>query len=50
MKRHFILGIMAVAALASCNKSEVLNQESLNEKGITFSAYVGKPNQTKLPL
>lgn len=47
MKRHFILGIMAVAALASCNKSEVLNQESLNEKGITFSAYVGKAAQTK---
>lgn len=47
MKRHFILGIMAVAALASCNKSEVLNQESLNEKGITFSAYAGKATQTK---
>ena len=47
MKRHFILGIMAVAALASCNKSEVLHQESLNEKGITFSTYAGKATQTK---
>ena len=47
MKKHFILGIMAVAALASCNKSEVLNQESLTEKGIAFDAYVGKPVQTK---
>lgn len=47
MKRHFILGIMALAALASCSKSEVLTQESMEEKGITFSAYVGKPAQTK---
>lgn len=47
MKRHFILGIMALAALVSCSKSEVLNQESLNEKGITFSAYLGKSTQTK---
>lgn len=47
MKKHFILGIMALAALVSCTKSEVLNQESLQEKGITFSAYVGKAKQTK---
>lgn len=38
---------MALAALVSCTKSEVLNQESLQEKGITFSAYVGKTTQTK---
>lgn len=47
MRKHFILGIMALAALASCTKSEVLNQESQQEKGITFSAYVGKATQTK---
>lgn len=47
MRKHFILGIMALAALASCTKSEVLNQESLAEKGISFSAYAGKAAQTK---
>ena len=47
MKKHFILGIMALAALASCDKSEVLNQESLKEKGIKFSTYVGKSTSTK---
>lgn len=47
MKRHFILGIMAVAALASCNKSEVLNQESLQEKALSFSVYSGKAPVTK---
>ena len=47
MKRHFILGIMALAALASCNKSEVLNKESLEEQGIKFSVYVGKTTQSK---
>lgn len=47
MKKHFVLGIMALAALASCTKSEVLNQESLAEKGISFSAYAGKSAETK---
>lgn len=47
MRKHFILGIMALAALASCTKSEVLNQESLQEKGISFSVYSGKSVQTK---
>lgn len=47
MKKHFILGIMALAALVSCTKSEVLNQESLQEKGIKFTAYAGKSVQTK---
>ncbi len=45
MKKQFILGIMALAALASCTKSEVLNEGTINEKAISFSAYVGKPNQ-----
>lgn len=47
MKKQFLLGIMALAALASCSKSEVLNTESLDEKGISFAAYVGKNAQTK---
>ncbi len=47
MKKHFILGIMALAALVSCTKSEVLTQETLEEKGISFSAYVGKSVETK---
>lgn len=47
MKKHFILGIMALAALASCTKSEVLNQGSQTEKGVSFTSYVGKATQTK---
>ena len=47
MKKNFIFGIMALAALASCSKSEVLHQESLNEKAISFVTYVAKPTQTK---
>lgn len=47
MKKHLILGIMALATIVSCTKSEVLNQETLNEKAISFSTYVGKAKQTK---
>lgn len=38
---------MTLAVLASCTKSEVLNQESLKEKAISFTTYVGKTTQTK---
>ena len=48
MKRHFILGIMAVAALASCTKNEIIQgEESLKNEAISFSTYVGKSVQTK---